>query len=181
MKKPFFDKSAKSSGQSSTKDKTFGKGKPSAKSSTSSGNDKPFGKGKTSAKSKAPAKPKTPARPALRLPSGWYLMVQEEVTVTELQSVMTKNLLETEIWKDAGILEVILKEKCSLDLETCPLDLEDDYSNEFLAEHKIHSLFYASFPDEAYEEARTALRHILKVYGGIVCGDTEDFMPHIEA
>ena len=125
-----------------------------------------------------PAPKPLPKAPAL--PIGWYLMLQPELTVEEIQTALSQEFYETEIWKEAGVLEVILKEKCSLDLESCPIDMQDEYSNAFLEEHRIHSLFYASFPDEAYEEAKAALLHILTHHAGLVCADTDDFTPRIE-
>jgi hypothetical protein len=118
---------------------------------------------------------------SLNLTQHWYYMNQEIVTVSDIAIVFDCKKNNIELWPDAGVLELGISEKEYLDIEECDLDMDDEYSNKFLAEHEIKSLFYVSFKAELNDLCMAKLSIILKKLGGILCADSEDFSPVITA
>ncbi len=115
------------------------------------------------------------------VPTEWYYMSPEEVTVESIRRILDEEQYDIHIWKEMGILEVGFRgdEKGSLDIEKCALDLGDDASNEFLEERGIKSLFYLSFKAEDEKDSMEVVNKIVREMKGICCGDTEDFTPEI--
>lgn len=62
--------------------------------------------------------------------------------------------VQTEIWEEAGVLEVILPEGHSMDIETGRPDLKDEYSKRFLEEHQVKSLFYVTVVPESLKDSK---------------------------
>lgn len=112
---------------------------------------------------------------------GWYYMGNRSnpITVVDIKGVLDGEKIETEIWPEAGVLEVVLGEKESMDIEECELDLRDDYSNEYLKEAGTTSLFYISFKTEIDDKCQEIMKKIVQSLGGRICGDTPDFTPVI--
>lgn len=110
-------------------------------------------------------------------PAGWYYMSDKELTVSDLAEIYDSKSLDIEVWKEAGVLEIGVEEKISIDVEACDLDLGDDFSNAFLEKHKIKSLFYVTFKQEEAELCLPYVKMLPKLLDGLLCGDTEDFTP----
>ena len=98
----------------------------------------------------------------------WLYFCPKEIDVRDLYEVVS-GTYETEIWEDAGVLEIVLGEKSSVDIERA-----------FAKEHKANSVFLVTFAPEDYKVAETLMKQILGQHGGIFCGDTEDFMPQVK-
>ena len=87
--------------------------------------------------------------------------------------------LSLEIWEAAGVLEITLSDGKTIDFETAPLDLRDEYSNQFLAKHHTKSLFYVTIHPDSFALAKPVLEYIAGKLHGLFCGDTDDFTPVI--
>ena len=94
-------------------------------------------------------------------PSGWYYMSKTSMTVEDLARGFDADLYDIEVWVEAGVLEVGVEEKLSIDIEQCELDLGDEYSNEFIADNGINSVFYISF--------KSSERDAYKIRWNVVC------------
>lgn len=118
-----------------------------------------------------PAAEKTPS-----VPAQWFYMNDREVTVRDLAaSFETKEA--TEIWEEAGIVEVLLGEKSSMDMEQTAASLEDEEGRAFLENNRICSLFWVTISPGDYKQAEAAMKKIIAKNGGFFCGDTDDFTP----
>ena len=160
--------------------KPFGKNPAAGKPSEKKQSDQKFSaknKGNTSAnKVKGGAK-----RSLANVPAEWLYLVPQEIGVRQiLESLDRQQFADTEIWEDAGILEIPVADKASIDIEAAECDLGDEFSNEFLKEHGIKSLFMVTLVPAEYEKAESAMKQILSGCGGFFCGDTEDFMPQVK-
>ncbi|MGN0426706.1 MAG: hypothetical protein ACI4F0_02800 [Agathobacter sp.] len=113
------------------------------------------------------------------LPWGWFLMGRKEYTVLDLKAALDEKKYDIEIWNEAGILEIGIDEKNSMDIEEGETDFGDEYSNAFVAEHEIKSVFYLSFCPEIYEECKKIMQRFVECLDCVICADTEDFMPQI--
>ena len=111
------------------------------------------------------------------VPSNWFYMSENEIGVADIKTQLDKIELETEIWEEAGVLEIILGEAGSMDMEEIEDDFEDEYSRAFLEEHQVKSLFYVTIKQEVYDKAKEVMEAICGKLGGFFCGDTEDFTP----
>lgn len=115
--------------------------------------------------------------------SNWFYMSQEAISVKEIKTVLEDTDYEMEIWEEVGVLEIVLGEAASMDIEAGEEDLEfmfeDEYSREFLKKNQIETAFYVTIKSDAYEEAKKAMVTICGKLGGFFCGDTEDFMPKV--
>ena len=109
----------------------------------------------------------------------WLYFCPKEIDVRDLYEVVS-GTYETEIWEDAGVLEIVLGEKSSVDIERAQIHPKDEITSSFAKEHKANSVFLVTFAPEDYEVAETLMKQILGQHGGIFCGDTEDFMPQVK-
>ena len=126
----------------------------------------------------------------------WLYLSKQILSVRDLyQAIPDTN--NCEIWEEAGILEISIGEKSSIDIEayiSLSLDsdtsealdaaqlpsLGDEIGDNFLQAYDTKSLFYVSFNPENYELAKAVMEAIVKNIGGLFCADTEDFMPQIK-
>ena len=128
---------------------------------------------KDNKKKKSGFKNKKEAAKKPDVPSNWFYMSG----VADIKTQLDKIEMETEIWEEAGVLEIILGEAGSMDMEEIEDDFEDEYSRAFLEEHQVKSLFYVTIKQEVYDKAKEVMEAICGKLGGFFCGDTEDFTP----
>lgn len=136
-------------------------------------------KGKTKGKAKEQVKVQVQKkRPDF--PIHWYYMATSDSTVEDLKAAIDADGYDIEIWNEAGVLEVGMEEKASMDFETCDLDLRDEYSNQFLKEHGVKALFFVTLPPVTFEKCEKVMRKIISANGGFFCADTDDFTPVVD-
>ena len=128
-------------------------------------------------KKKSGVKNKKVAEKKWNIPSNWYYMSENEVGVIDIKKQLDEMEQETEIWEEAGVLEIILGEAGSMDMEAIEDDFEDEYSRAFLEEHQVKRLFCVTIKPEVYDKAKEVMEVICGKLGGFFCGDTEDFTP----
>ncbi len=116
--------------------------------------------------------------PVAKLPQGWMLMMREEMDVVELAERLPKDY-DIQVWKEAQVMEIVLGEKSSIDVEAIECPLGDEYSDAYIESEGIKCIFYLSFRPDAYELAKPVLKLLSDAVDGFVCGDTEDFSPKI--
>ena len=108
----------------------------------------------------------------------WLYFCPKEVGVRALFEVL-KDSYEAEIWEDAGVLEIVLGEKGSVDIEQANIHPKDEITQQFAKAQGASCVFLATFMPENYEQAKGIMKILLENFGGLFCGDTEDFMPQI--
>lgn len=132
-----------------------------------------------------------------KVPGEWFYMCSKEITVEDIKKSLEEiEGIDLEIWKEMGVLEAELPsqeqkassdknevteeaEVVSLDFSLLELDLEDEYSNQFLSEHDVKTLFAVAFKPDTYECIKPVMVKVKELLGGFFCGDTEDFTPVI--
>ncbi len=114
------------------------------------------------------------------IPEEWFYMNKEDITVTDIKNVLEEEGLSVEIWKELGVVEVELGNEFSLDFVTIEPDLRDEYSNQFLLEHQVKTLFSVTLRSEAFPIAEKWMKILAKRQGGFFCGDTDDFLPIVQ-
>lgn len=121
---------------------------------------------------KKPVKKEIPA-----VPAEWLYLSEQKITVRDIADAFADSNVLVELWEEAGVAEVVLDEKNSMDVEWTEPDLGDEESNAFLEEKQAKSLFFVTVPPESFELARACMVKIIEKNGGLFCGDTEDFTP----
>ena len=102
----------------------------------------------------------------------------EEITVRGLYEIFSEQD-DVEIWEDAGVLEIPMGEKSSVDVETAQIHPKDEITQKFATEQGAKSVFLITFVPEDYEKAEAIMKQMIERFGGLFCGDTEDFMPQV--
>lgn len=113
------------------------------------------------------------------VPAEWLYMTNREITVRDIAASFASEEM-VEIWEEAGVAEVILGEKASMDMELTETDLGDEESNDFLRKHGVKTLFLVTIPPAEHELAKGCMLQIIEKNGGLFCGDTEDFSPVVK-
>lgn len=142
-----------------------------------------YNKGRAKEKVKGKSKEQTKAQTQKKRPDfpiHWYYMATSDITVEDLKAAIDEDGYDIEIWNEAGVLEVGMEEKASMDFEACELDLRDEYSNQFLKEHGVKVLFFVTLPSVAFEKCEKVMRKIISANGGFFCADTDDFTPVVD-
>ena len=111
------------------------------------------------------------------IPGDWLYMTPEDVNIRQLKNVLEEASYEVEIWEDAGVLEILLKEKSSMDVETASIHPKDTITQQFANAHQVKNVFLVTFQPDDYEDAERVMKTVTEKLGGFFCGDTEDFTP----
>lgn len=106
----------------------------------------------------------------------WLYLAAAGTTVRQIaEAVGTDH--ETELWEDAGVLEILFEEKSSMDIEETKMRPGDEVMERFMEENGCAALFLVTFLPEEYARAKVLMKQIIDRCGGLFCGDTEDFTP----
>ena len=108
----------------------------------------------------------------------WLYFAPQEITVRELYELFAERD-DVEIWEDAGVLEIPMGEKSSFDVEAAEIHPKDEITLAFAKEQGAKCVFLATFSPENHEAAESIMKQILGKFGGLFCGDTEDFKPQL--
>lgn len=106
----------------------------------------------------------------------WLYFCSGEIGIRALYEVL-KDSYEAEIWEEAGVLEIVLGEKSSFDIEQAKIHPKDEITQQFAKEQGANSVFLVTFLPENYELAEQIMKLLVEKFGGLFCGDTEDFTP----
>ena len=85
-----------------------------------------------------------------------------------------------ELWEEAGVLEILLQEKESMDVELAKLSPKDELACAVAEKENCPVLFLITYCEGVQEVAQQMMRHMLKENGGIFCADTEILEPVIK-
>lgn len=111
----------------------------------------------------------------------WLYMNTDEISFCQVKNAFSKDsCVSVQIWEEAGVCELEIKDSKSIDLEISELDLQDDYANEYLKEHEIKTLFLVTISPDEFAKTQKVMEQMTEKLGGFFCGDTEDFTPVIK-
>lgn len=109
----------------------------------------------------------------------WLYFCPQEITVRQLYELFTERD-DVEIWEEAGVLEIPMDEKSSFDVEEAEIHPKDEITKQFADKQGAKCVFLATFMPEDYDKAEPIMKQILEKFGGLFCGDTEDFIPQLQ-
>lgn len=105
-------------------------------------------------------------------------MAERKVSVKELEEALTGvELEEVHIWPEIGIMEITLKDKEVVDVETMDGFMNDEEDLKFMEEHNIVSVYAITVNETAFEGVRKCVETWASAFGGFLCTDSDDFLP----
>lgn len=110
------------------------------------------------------------------VPGEWLYLTKAGIQVREIADALS-GTCETEIWEDAGVLEILLAEGNSVDIEHVRVHPKDELTRAFIQKVDCEEVFLVTFAPEEYERVKELMKKIMAACGGLFCGDTEDFSP----
>lgn len=126
-------------------------------------------KGRQTGQRENPAKRQT-------VPGEWLYLAPQGVNAGRLAEALLGQY-EIELWEEAGVIEVVLGEKTSVDIEHVKLPPKDEVTRKYVSDNGCTEVFLVTFAAEAYERVLPVMKRVLIQCGGLFCGDTEDFTP----
>lgn len=124
---------------------------------------------------------KTISRVNAVIPDNWILLLPAGISVREMKEALQGDHPDIEIWPEAGILEIIVADKLSIDIEKAEEDFKDAEVRHCAEEKSLPSVFYLTLKTEGYEAGLPFIKKLINAFGGLLLGDTEDLMPRVEA
>ena len=117
-----------------------------------------------------------------RVPAQWLYLLPSKTDIRRIKDALGDFPgTDIEIWEEAGVLEITLSDKTTIDLEETACDLGDEESNRFLKDQNAETLLYVTITPASYALAEPVMKAAVRKLGGLFCGDTNDFQPQIRA
>lgn len=111
-------------------------------------------------------------------PREWLYLGRKETTLKQIsEEVLQEEGYETEIWEEAGVLEILLPSGESVDIETSEVRENDEMLSALLQKEGLEGVFLVTLGKENFEEAKAVMQKILSNKGGIFCVDNEVLEP----
>lgn len=107
----------------------------------------------------------------------WFYMNHKETPIRTLYEAIIKYTDNVELWEAAGVMEISLSPKSSLDFEEMKPYFRDPDGAEFLSKHQIQSMYMVTFPSDQFDNITPIFDSILSECDGFFCADTSDFYP----
>ena len=113
------------------------------------------------------------------VPSEWLYVTTEDIDVRRIADAVPTEL-DIELWEEAGVLEIAVAEKQSIDMEQVKIHPKDELTRSFVEAHGCSEVYLVTFAPDIYEQAKEIMQKILAECGGLFCSDTEYFAPIIQ-
>ena len=113
------------------------------------------------------------------VPGEWIYLAPAEITVRDIALDAEQMELETELWDAAGVVEVLLAEKASMDFERTQIPAGDEVLDGIVQREHCEAVYLVSFDPKVAGRAQELMQHIVKMHGGLFCADTEELQPVI--
>ena len=107
----------------------------------------------------------------------WFYMNAKETPLRCLYDVLKEQSKDIELWETAGVMEINLSPKTTLDFEEMKPYFRDEEGAAFLTKHQVQSMYMVSFSSEDYEKVLPFFETIIAECDGFFCADTANFYP----
>lgn len=114
------------------------------------------------------------------VPGEWLYLAPRGMDAARLAEALLGQY-EIEFWEEAGVIEVVLGEKKSVDIEHIKLHPKDEVTRNYVSDNGCEEVFLVTFAAEEFERVKSVMKLVLAQCGGFFCGDTEDFTPVVRA
>jgi hypothetical protein len=93
----------------------------------------------------------------------WIYCNEKEVTLREICDVFRDDeAVRTEIWEEAGVVELVLSDGKSIDIERAEFDPEEDWAKE----QSIQTMYWVTIVPDSFSLADQAMQKITDSLGG---------------
>ncbi|MGN0350586.1 MAG: hypothetical protein ACI4ES_02960 [Roseburia sp.] len=108
----------------------------------------------------------------------WLYLGKKGVTLRKISEVFSaEEGYETEIWEEAGVLEVLLPSGGSVDFEESQVREKDELLVSLLQKEGLEEVFLVTLGKDNFEEAKVVMQKVISHSGGIFCVDNEELEP----
>lgn len=109
-----------------------------------------------------------------------YYMNDKEILAKDIAGCLIENKPELaekiECWEEAGVLEVLLEEESSMDMEMLVLS-KDEKEDDFLVANKVVCVYSVHTDEAQLRKVKEIFEILVCKCGGLLCSDTADFSP----
>ncbi|MFV0467142.1 MAG: hypothetical protein ACK5ML_13940 [Lachnospiraceae bacterium] len=109
----------------------------------------------------------------------WLYLLNIKTDIRQVQKELESFGYRTEIWEEAGVLEMECKEGVSIDFEAADLNRADQSTLDFFEQNGVQSVYLVSFSTAEYETVMDIFKEIVTLQDRFFCADTEEFKPDI--
>lgn len=111
-------------------------------------------------------------------PREWLYLAKGDTTLKGLsEKLVQQDGYETELWEEAGVLEIILPSGDSVDIEEGSVHEKDELLLATLQKEGADKVFVVTLGKESYEEAQKVMQKMIFHEGGIFCVDNDTLSP----
>ena len=86
---------------------------------------------------------------------------------------------EIHIWPELDIMEFVLSDETTVDVETMTDYINDEEDKKFLEEQQIISVYAVTLLESTMESFLPYVKALIKEFGGFLCTDSDDFTPYL--
>lgn len=120
-------------------------------------------------------KPAVEKKVTPNVPSEWLLLCKQEIDVTDIQAAIDGiEKVDTEVWKEMGVLEISVSEEAHIDVEELECEAEDDEALEkMMQEIPCKALFAVTIKPDDYEVVVPVMKKIIEKLDAIIVADND--------
>lgn len=108
----------------------------------------------------------------------WLYLGKKGVTLRKISEAFSaEEGYETEIWEEAGVLEVLLPSGGSVDFEESQVREKDELLVSLLQKEGLEEVFLVTLGKDNFEEAKVVMQKVISHSEGIFCVDNEELEP----
>lgn len=105
-------------------------------------------------------------------------MTPTEVKAKDIADLFAENVkINVELWDDMNVIELLLSNESSVDLEPLDINFKDPSDTAFVRNRSIRTIFAVNCAEEDLEIVKQCFETIIDQFAGFLCADTPDFKP----
>lgn len=105
-------------------------------------------------------------------------MTPSDLTAKEMyEQLNAMDYGEVDYWEALNVIEIECKDKDCIDMEQISTEFQHESDRAFIKNRKIKSIFVINVGEDKIEIAKDIFMHLISIYKGFLCSDTDDFQP----
>lgn len=110
--------------------------------------------------------------------ANWFYMTTQDLDIKDIKNIFTETEdIQLEIWEEAQILEISLKDAKSIDIEKMKGTFYDEEGKDFLLKNSVKTIYLVTIDPDHFNIVKNIMKEIVKNLGGFFCEDVEELKP----